>query len=188
MELLSRSYQSDHNLLKNSLMYGKRRVCQGKWLLHVKQTDCRCSEMMNQVMFKHTKNYLFAFLVMIKESWAHTSQSSPLLDLGLRDVDCTTWPFFAVEEEEFVLLPPPPSIRWFCWSHQCCIRLVSISNGIDSRMESQSGKTMHLVSQLAVRFFPSGCCQLQWYFHNILQWSIVPLAFISQNNFSINET
>lgn len=108
MELLSRSYQSDHNLLKNSLMYGKRRVCQGKWLLHVKQTDCRCSEMMNQVMFKHTKNSLFAFLVMIKESWAHTSQSSLLLDLGLRDVDCTTWPFFAVEEEEFVLLPPPP--------------------------------------------------------------------------------
>jgi hypothetical protein len=91
MKLLCRSYQSDHNLLKNSRMYGKQRVCQGKWLLHVKQTDHRCSEMMNQVMFKHTKNYLFAFLVMIKESWAHTSQSSPLLDLGLRDVDCTTW-------------------------------------------------------------------------------------------------
>ncbi len=89
-------------------MYGKWRVCQGKWLLHVKQIDRRCSEMMNQVMFKHTKNYLFAFLVVIKESWAHTSQSSPLLDLGLRDVDCTTWPFFAVEEEEFLLLLLPP--------------------------------------------------------------------------------
>jgi len=109
MKLLCRSYQSDHNLLKNSLMHGKWRVCQGKWLLHVKQTDRRCSEIMNQVMFKHTKNYLSAFLVMIKESWAHTSQSSPLLDLGLRDVDCTTGPFFAVEEEEFVVLLPPPA-------------------------------------------------------------------------------